>query len=263
MNKIAIIAGIGGLVAGTAGGYCLCHFIEKKKIDKAISDGVQNALDEIRGAQRQKVMENEQKKSNIINAIPHFDGKDIVKDILKDNGYVSEDNSKEPEGSPDDDDDGLPFDAEKDARALELAEKHNIWDEPDPSNLENAEDYEARQEPEGIDMEKLDPTKPPYPIDEHQYNSELQTETEQGFWDKVTLIFFKDNVFAERTSLNDFQSMSSVEINAAIGKDNVKSFIEDRSVGRAFIRNNKLHIDYEIVRSPRTFDSALREDEEG
>ena len=69
MNKIAIIAGICGLVAGGTGGYLACHFIEKRNIDKAISDGVQQALDEIRGHQHQKAMENETKKSGMITTI--------------------------------------------------------------------------------------------------------------------------------------------------------------------------------------------------
>lgn len=271
MNK-AIIAGIIGLAIGATGGYCLCHFTEKSKIDKAISDGIQKELDYIRGSQKQRALDNEQKKSEMIkttgrniNPIPHMSATSLVKDICRDEGYIKEDDVKEPDNAPDDD---LPFEiAEKDQKALELAEEletkpHSIWDEPD-AEVESAEDYEDRQEPDqSIDMEKLDPSKPPYEITDKQFNEELQTETEHGFWDKSTLLFFKDNVFAERTALNDFQTMSAAEIDIAIGKDNIKKFIEDRSLGRIFIRNNKLHIDYEIVRSPRSYTSAINEEEE-
>lgn len=271
MNK-AIIAGIIGLAVGATGGYCLCHFTEKSKIDKAISDGIQKELDYIRGSQKQKVLDNEQKKSEMIkttgrniNPIPHMSATSLVKDICRDEGYIKEDNVKEPDNAPDD---NLPFEiAEKDKKALDSAEElesksHSIWDDPD-AEVESAEDYEARQEPDqGVDMEKLDPTKPPYEITSEQYNNELQTETGEGFWDKVSLIFFKDNVFAEKTALNDFQTMSAKEVEIAIGKNNVKAFVEDRSVGRAFVRNNKLHVDYEIVRSPRSYTSAINEDEE-
>lgn len=271
MNK-AIIAGIIGLAVGATGGYCLCHFTEKSKIDKAISDGIQKELDYIRGSQKQKALDNEQKKSEMIkttgrniNPIPHMSATSLVKDICRDEGYIKEDNVKEPDNAPDD---NLPFEiAEKDQKALDSAEEleskpHSIWDDPD-AEVESAEDYEARQEPDqGVDMEKLDPTKPPYEITSEQYNNELQTETGEGFWDKVSLIFFKDNVFAEKTALNDFQTMSAKEVEIAIGNNNVKAFVEDRSVGRAFVRNNKLHVDYEIVRSPRSYTSAINEDEE-
>lgn len=267
MNK-AIITALIGLAIGATGGYCACHFIEKSKNEKAISDGIQNALDQIRGRQKEKAIENESKKEEMIkttgrnvygyDAVPLT--KMVLDDVLNENGYVS----KEPEGKPDTDDNGLPFEepSKEDVHALELAEKHNIWDEPDPSNLENAEDYEARQEPEGIDMTKLDPTRPPYEITSEQFNDELNKETEQGFWDKTTLILFKDNVFAERTSKNDFQTMSSMEINAAIGNDNVKKMIDDISIKRLFVRNNKLHIDYEIVASDRSYSSAIQEEDE-
>lgn len=259
MNKIAIIAGICGLVVGGTGGYLACHFMEKKSNDKAISDGIQKALDEIRGNQKQKIMENEQRKSNIINAIPHFNAVDIAKDIAKDSGYLQED-VKEPEGAPDDKDepDSLPFEQP------EKLESHNIWDDEDPDeNSLTQEEYDAQQEPEpSDDLEKLDPTRAPYPITQDQYNNELMRSVEEGFWDKVTLIFFKDNVFAERVRINEYTTMSAAEIEAAIGKDNVKRFVEDLALARAFVRNNKLHIDYEIVRSPRSYTSAMHEDDE-
>ena len=261
MNKIAIIAGICGFAAGAAGGYFACHFIEQKKIDKAISDGIQQTLEEIRGNQREKIMENEKKKSNIINAIPHFDAVDIASDIAKENGYVtkssedSKDDVKEPDEAPDDSD--LPFE-------LGEVEQHNIWDEDEPDDDSvTQEEYDAEQEPEvSIDISKLDPTKKPYPISKEQYDEELMDETSEGQWDKVELIFFTDNVFAERASFNEFTMMSSTEIELAIGKDNMKRFVEDRSLGVAFVRNNKLHIDYMITRSPRSYSSALHEDDE-
>jgi hypothetical protein len=267
MNKLAIITGLAGLALGATGGYLACHLIEKKKIDQAISDGVQETLSEIRGNQRQKIMENEEKKTNIINAIPHFNAVDIAKDIAKDSGYVSEESSdsKEPEGSPDEDDDGLPFDAEKDAETLTLAEKHNIWDEEDPSELDSVtqEEYDDEQEPEKPKaIEDLDPKKAPYPITEDQWSNEFEEETAQGFWDKITVMFFKDNVFAERVRYNEFETMSSQETELAFGKDNVKKFIEDRSLGRIFIRNNRLTADYEIIRSPRSYSSAMHEEDE-
>lgn len=271
MNK-AIIAGIIGLAVGATGGYCLCHFTEKSKIDKAISDGIQKELDYIRGSQKQKALDNEQKKSEMIkttgrniNPIPHMSATSLVKDICRDEGYIKEDDVKEPDNAPDDD---LPFEiANRDGELLKKAEapeekKQNIWDMPE-EKVESVEDYEDRQEPDqGVDMAKLDPTKPPYEITDKQFSEELQTETEQGFWDKSTLVFFKDNVFAEKTALNDFQTMSAAEIDIAIGKNNIKKFIEDRSLGRIFIRNNKLHIDYEIVRSPRSYTSAINIDDD-
>lgn len=259
MNKIAIIAGLSGLVVGATGGYFACHFIEQKKIDKAISDGIQNTLDEIRAGQREKIMENEKRKTNIINAIPHFNAVDIATDIAVENGYTKKDSKdskedvKEPEEAPDDD---LPFE-------IGEVEHHNIWDENEPDDSVTQEEYDAEQESEvSIDISKLDPTKKPYPITKEQYDDELMDETSEGQWDKVELIFFTDNVFAERASFNEFTMMSSTEIELAIGKDNMKRFIEDRSLGLAFVRNNKLHIDYMITRSPRSYSSALHEDDE-
>lgn len=257
MNKVAIIAGICGFTVGAAGGYFACHFIEQKKIDKAISDGIQSTLDEIRNSQREKVMENEKKKTNIINAIPHFNAVDVAKDIAKDSGYSQESSEdvKEPDEAPDDDGD-LPFEVGE-------VERHSIWDEDEEEdNSPTQEEYDQEQEPEGIDISKLDPTKAPYQITQEEYNSGLSDEVDSGMWDKVSLIFFTDNVFAERASFNEFTTMTNVEIELAIGKDNMKRFIEDKSIKRDFVRNNKLHIDYEIVRSPRSYSAALREDDE-
>ena len=267
MNIKIIIAGAIGLVTGGVGGYLLCNTINKAKTDKAISDGVQAALDEIRGNQREKIMENETKKSRIINAIPHFDAKDVVKDIVNDNGYVSSGSSegsdssedsrdvKEPDDEPDSDDDGLPFE-EGDI------EEHNIWDEneSEDSDAVTQEEYDDEQESKfWIDIAKLDPKKKPYEITQDQYNNELEDNPD---WDKVTWIFFTDNVFAERAASDEFVTMSATETEIAIGKDNVKKFIEDRSLERMFVRNNKLHLDYEIVRSPRSYSSAIHEEDD-
>ena len=260
MNKIAIITGIGGLVVGATGGYFVCHFIEQKKIDKAISDGIQQTLEEIRGSQREKIMENEKRKSNIINAIPHFNAVDVAKDIAKDNGYSAKDSEsnkdevKEPEDEPDDD---LPFEVGE-------VESKNIWDEPEPDENELTQDeYDKLVDPDkGVNIEKLDIKKKPYEITKEQYDEELVDETSDGMWDKVELIFFKDNVFAERAASNEFVMMSSVEIELAIGKDNIKKFIDDRSTEKLFVRNNKLQIDYMIVRSPRSYSSTIHEDDD-
>ena len=261
MNKIVIIAALCGLGVGGAGGYLACHFIEKKNVDKEISDGVQQALKEIRDSQREKAMENENKKSEMIKTtgrdIHAINGVDLVKSIVEDSGYKSESSEvKEPEEAPESDDDGLPFEVGE-------VESHNIWDddEDDEKHL-TQEEYDLEQEPEGIDIKKLDPTKPPFVITEDQYNHELDDETCDGLWDKVTLIFFKDNVFAEKVRMDEFTSMSSTEIEMAIGKNNMKEFIDNRSMDRMFIRNNRLHIDYEIVRSSRSYSSAMHEEDE-
>lgn len=283
MNKIAIIAGVCGLVAGGTGGYLLCHFVEKKKIDKEISDGVQQALDEINKHKKQKAMENETLKSNMfkttgknINAIPHFNAIDVAKDIAKENGYITEE-VQEPEGAPDgedeedshaksQDDSRLPFDmseedeerAEKDSKLL----NYSAWDSNDPNKL-TQEEYDARQEPDMEYISKnLDPKKAPYQISEDEYNNGLEKEVENGFWDKVTIIFYTDNVFAERVRINELQQMSSAEIDGAIGNNNVRDFVSSLDVKRAFYRNNKLHIDYEVVRSTRSYSSVLGEDDE-
>lgn len=270
MNKIAIIAGICGLVAGATGGYLVCHFIEKKNIDSEISKGIQAALDEIRANQKQKISEHEAKKSEMIkttgkniNAIPHFNAVDVVTDIAKDSGYLPKDAktvqpSMKRTGPQDDEPDSdLPF---EDGEFVE----HNIFDDedPDPNEL-TQEQYENLQEPEVSDFIKgLDPTKKPYTITKEQYNEELVNEQSEGFWDKLTLIFFTDNVFAEKVRYNEFQTMSSDQIEKAIGKDNMKRFIEDRSLERLYVRNNKIHIDYEIVRSTRSYSSAIHEEDE-
>ena len=278
-----IIAGAAGLVVGGVGGYLACHFIEKAKIDKAISDGVQQTLDEIRGNQKRKAMDNENRKSDMIkttgrniNPIPHLNGIDLVQEIAADSGYISKDSQesqdardcrdeeREPDGSPDDSD--LPFemseeDEERATKDLELDTRinHSIWDD---ENL-TQEEYDQEQEPEiPKSVLDMDPKKPPYPITQDEYNNDFQKECEEGFWEKITLIFFKDNVFAERVRYNELEAMSAAEVIAAIGKDNMKKFVEDIGLKRTFVRNNKLHLDYEIVRSERSYSSVLHEDEE-
>lgn len=257
MDIKIIIAGVLGIAAGGAAGYFVCRSMDKRKVEKAYSDGYQQALDEIRGGQRKKIIDNENKKSEMVK----IDSSTIVKvnQINEANGYVNDNDDVEPEGAPDDDDDGLPFETP-------IMEAHSIWDDAEEKEDDGSvtqEEYDAEQEPEvPIDISKLDPKKKPYPITAEQYNSDFTDEVSEGFWDKVSLILFTDNIFAERRAYNEYETMSSSEIILAIGKDNMKKLIEDRSIGRAFVRNNKLHIDYEIVRSPRSYSSVLHEDDE-
>ena len=265
MNKIAIISGIVGLVAGATGGYLACHFIEKKNVDAEISKGIQQGLDEIRGSQKQKAMENDAKKAEMIkttgkniNAIPHFNAVDVVGEIAKENGYLPKDAKVEQPSMkrPDEDepDSDLPFvEGEK--------VEHNIWDDedPDPNEL-TQEEYDALQEADISDFAKgLDPTKPPYTITKDQYNEELQPETQNGYWDKLTLIFFTDNVFAERVRHNEYQMLKAEQVEKAIGKSNMARFVDDRDLQKLYVRNNRIHIDYEIVRSSRSYTSAMHE----
>ncbi len=267
MNKLVIIAGLCGLAIGGVGGYLTCHFVDKKNNDAQISKGIQDALDEIRKNQKQKAMENDAKKSEMIkttgkniNAIPHFNAVDVVGEIAKENGYLPKDakvekpSMKRPDEDEDEPDSDLPFVEGKEV-------EHSIWDDEDPNPNElTQEDYDALQEPDISDFARgLDPSKPPYTITKDQYNEELQPETEQGFWDKLTLIFFTDNVFAERVRHNEYQMMKAEQIEKAIGKSNMTRFIDDRDLERLYVRNNKIHIDYEIVRSSRSYTSAMHE----
>ena len=264
MNKTAIIAGISGFIIGGTCGYFAYNIINRKKIDQAISDGVQKALEEIRNNQRQKVMENEQKKSNIINAIPHFNAVDVVKDIVTDNGYSpKEEEVKEPEGAPDDDEDDLPFDAKRDAEILKMAEaKHNVWDEPDPDEKElTQEDYDNEQEPDlGVEFEEIDPTKPPYMITEDKYEHDFTEGVD--CWDKLEWVMFKDNVIAERVRANEYETLSALEVETAIGKGNLAEIVNTIDIKRWFVRNNRLQADYLIVKSDRSYSSVIGEDEE-
>ncbi len=267
MNKLVIIAGLVGLAVGGAGGYLTCHFVDKKKIDTEISKGIQSALDEIRSNQKQKAIENDAKKAEMIkttgkniNAIPHFNAVDVVGEIAKENGYLPKDTkveqpSMERTGPQDDEPDSdLPFVEGKEV-------EHSIWDEedPDPNEL-TQEDYDNLQEPDISDFARgLDPTKPPYTITKDQYSEELQQESADGFWDKLTLIYFTDRVFAERVRYNEYQMMTAEQIEKAIGKSNMARFIDDRELERLYVRNNRIHIDYEIVRSSRSYTSAMHE----
>ena len=264
MNKIAIIAGISGFIVGGTCGYFAYSILNKKKIDQAISDGVQKALEEIKTNQRQKIMENEQKKSNIINAIPHFNAVDITKEIISDNGYSQkEETVQEPEGAPDDEESDLPFDAERDAEILKMAEeKHNIWDEKDPDEKElTQEDYDNEQEPDlGVEFEEIDPTKPPYMITEDKYEHDFTEGVD--CWDKIEWVLFKDNVLAERVRANEYTTLSSIEVETAIGKGNFKDILNSRDIKRWFVRNNRLKADYLIAKSDRSYSSVIGEDEE-
>ena len=264
MNKIAIIAGISGFIIGGTCGYFAYNIINKKKIDQAISDGVQKALEEIKTNQRQKIMENEQKKSNIINAIPQFNAVDLTKEIISDNGYSQkEETVKEPEGAPDDEESDLPFDAERDAEVLKMAEeKHNIWDEKDPDEKElTQEDYDNEQPPDlGVEFEEIDPTKPPYIITEDKYEHDFTEGVD--CWDKIEWVLFKDYVVAERVRANEYETLSSLEVETAIGKGNFKDILNSRDIKRWFVRNNRLQADYLIAKSDRSYSSVIGEDEE-
>lgn len=255
--KNFIIGMISGIIVGGIAGYFGGKHIMKNVYEKRTSDEIQKTISEIKSKLHDKdnvnyispkecALMNEAEKKRLIPPISDVDeklnAKEIVKDILKDYGAKSD----------------LPFEIKEEPK--EEVEHHNIWDDV----VEDDEDVldEYLTPPDDSDIAHLDYSKPPFPIDKDKYSNDFAEMVEEGQWSKVSLILFTDNVIAEEKSKNDFVTMSSAEANAAIGADNLKTFIEDKSLGRIFIRNNKLHIDFEIVRSPRSYSSALNREEE-
>lgn len=258
--KKFILGALAGLLVGGIAGYFGGKHIMKNAYEKKTSEEIQKTISEIKSklhdnnnvnyiTPKECALMNEAEKNRLIPPISNVDeklnAKDLVKDILKNYGNK----------------DDLPFELPK---KDEKIEHHNIWDD----DIDTGEDDDAIDEedypvpPDDSDIAHLDYSKPPYPINKDEYSNDFLEMVEEGQWSKVSLLLFTDNVIAEEKSKNDFVTMSSSEAEAAIGAENLRDFINDKSVGRIFVRNNRLHIDFEIVRSPRSYSSALYRDED-
>lgn len=106
------------------------------------------------------------------------------------------------------------------------------------------EDDEATEEPdeeeeleEGYidanpDFDDLDPERPPYIIPEHEFSSDSIPE-----WGKEQLIYYED----DDTLTDEDDHPLEVDI---VGGENLTQF--DREKNILFVRNNRLHCDYEV-----------------
>lgn len=253
--KKFIIGAISGLIVGGLAGYFGGQKIMEGKYEKKTSDEIQKTVSELKEkmnndvkymSQKECALMNEKEKSRLIPPLENFNAKDLVKDILKD--YSNKDGD-------------LPFEMPV-KKEEEKLEHHNIWDEADANPDDAIDEDKLPVPPDDSDIAHLDYSLPPYPINKDEYSNDFAEMVEEGQWSKVSLILFTDNVIAEEKSKNEFVTMSAEEANAAIGAGHLKDFINDKSLGRIFIRNNRLHIDFEIVRSPRSYTSALTRSEE-
>lgn len=229
---------LGGAAIGGGTAYIFTKNILEEQNEKVISDRVQDALTKYKSYELSKL--NNEIKEEIKDKILNDDIKDKfdpIKEQWKENikRYVPVDIPvEEPKEAPDDEE--------------PVFERHNAFDEP----IDIPED-EVSEEEEVTKGEN----KTPYLISPKEYQYDYVDE-----YEKESLIFFKDNVLTDQ----DFAEISAKDAEKLLG--GAKLFTAFGSKGAkknvVYIRNELLHIDYEIVHSPRKYTQEVlhMEDEE-
>ena len=242
-----ILIFVAGAAIGGGAAYYITNGINETRRDKEVSDRVEEAVKQYKAHELSKLNNDikEQLKDTIVksNEPVKVTSEEIeeYKEKLQRLPYanIQTSNIEEPKEAPDDDD--IP----------DLVERHNAFHDSESIKEEDLLD----DEDDDILEEGSD--KAPYLISPAEYQFDHQDD-----YEKESLIFFKDNVLTDE----DFAEISVEDAEALLG--GAKLFTSFGSKGakadRVYIRNEKLHTDYEIVRSPRKYtqDVLHMEDEE-
>ena len=239
---------VAGAVVGGGAAYYIVNSINEAKNEKVISDRVEAAVKQYKAHELAKL--NSDIMSKVKNSIVKTNESEKVtseeieeyRDKLNRLPYSNIQTSvvEEPKEAPDDDDIDIPV------------VKHNAFKDSEEINED-----EIMDEEEDDDIPEQGSNKAPYIISPEEYQHDYVDE-----YDKDSLIFFKDNILTDQ----DFAEVSPNDAEKLLG--GAKLFTAFGSKGakkdRVYIRNERLHTDYEIVHSPRKYtqDVLHMEDEE-
>ena len=235
-----ILTFVGGLAIGGAAGYLIGDKIMKDKCDKYIDDEIAKILDDVRSREDNVIRSedlarlNDNKKSSIDISKESNENKEIVKDY--DTKTVEDD---------------LPFEVPV------SNEKHNIFDD-----FKDEEPDEEPDDDSDIEDTYPDRTLPPSFITKDEYDNDFTSE--EDTWEKIELIFFTDNVIAEYKRMGEYVLLDSGECMNILGQDIftkivAHNYLDSTDHNRAFIRNNRLRIDFVITKSSRSYKEASRD----
>lgn len=239
---------VAGAVVGGGTAYYIVNSINEAKNEKVISDRVEAAVKQYKAHELAKL--NNDIMSKVKDSIFKTNEPEKVtseeieefRDKLNRLPYsnISTSIVEEPKEAPDDDDIDIPV------------EKHNAF-----RDSEGINEDEIAEEEEDDDIPEQGSDKSPYLISPAEYQFDHQED-----YEKESLIFFKDNIltdedFAEIPVKDAEKLLGGARLFTSFGSKGAKS-------DRVYIRNERLHTDYEIVRSPRKYtqDVLHMEDEE-
>ncbi len=234
---------LGGAAIGGGASYFITKSICEARSEKEISDRVESLVNEYKAHELSKLNNDikENLKSVIIKDEPKEDRQMDIFEYskkLKETGYSTyshdiktEAKVEEPKEAPDDD---------------EVLERHNTFND---SKYINEDDIlEEKEDEDGIDDNSGESgvSKAPYIISPEEFQND---HTED--YEKESLILFRDNILTDA----DFAEISAKDADILLGGP--KLFMAFGSKGArkniVFIRNDTLHVDYEICRSPRKY----------
>ena len=231
MNDIVkgVLIFVSGAALGGGTAYILTKNVLEERKAKEISDKVQDALSQYKSHEMAKLNNDikEEIKDKIFtenNLKSKFDPirEEYRKSIAQ---YIP---VEEPKEAPDDEND-------------DILEKHNAFE--DSANL--SEDDILKEEEDDVDVEK-GKNGSPYLISPEEYQNDHTDD-----YEKESLILFKDNILTDQ----DFAEISVDDANKLLGGGKLFTAFGSKGAkkNRVYIRNDLLHTDYEIVKSPRKY----------
>ena len=102
--------------------------------------------------------------------------------------------------------------------------------------------YSKKEDDEVV---KMTPEKKPYKISVHEFGV-------YEHYSQVSCLYFTDKVLVEEMNMELLE-----DVDGAIGLNNLNDF-EDEYIDAVYVRNDRLQIDYEILRDWRTYSEAIK-----
>lgn len=252
--KNAVIYAI-TFIAGASIGGASAYFVTKKMIQKKADYEIESVRDRYRSCGRNKCANNNHELYILRNAIKEFCTKDQIRDInaefeircsRAEGAEVVEFKSEEEQANDEEDD--IEFDTynyiSSPYRGLtesQLAERMSP-----PEDYPEEEEYQEGDEPD-YDPPEFSPKvdfahpKPPYIIDEDEFAEDI-------IFEKVTITYYE----GDDTLCDTDESIMKIE--DIIGREALdEGFIDDI----LYVRNEKLGIDYEVVREQGAYSEIV------
>lgn len=106
-------------------------------------------------------------------------------------------------------------------------------------------DYSGYSKKEDDEVVKMTPEEKPYKISVHEFGV-------YEHYSQVSCLYFTDKVLVEEMNMELLE-----DVDGAIGLNNLNDF-EDEYIDAVYVRNDRLQIDYEILRDWRTYSEAIK-----
>ena len=234
MKNIKLLVSFG---IGAACGGAIAYILTKKHYEKVANE----EIEEVKEHFHDRVVETTKRRL----------------DILEEMGYITYSSDKKFEDFDDENDEELPEINEKREKFVDytsyyessgenLVGKSSISNKKEEKHIQNEENDEETEEEDYIELDKeadealnKSDFEPPYEISFEEF-------LENGIYEKETITYYeKDDTLADENE--EIMALSDV------GEECLGHFVN----GVVYVRNERLGMDFEILRSPRSYSSYV------